>query len=383
MTSGVEPLRLAVTCGGTGGHFYPGLSIARTLIATGGEAELLLSGVNSAAQCAVAQSRQVPALMLPLMPSPGSPGKALRFCGGLAGGFRTARRELIRFRPQALLGMGSFASLPAILAARSLGIPVFLHDGNARIGKANRWLSRGARLLGTAFPAVNADSCRCRVVCTGMPVRPELLQHAGISRNEAFAGLEEVFHAGFDPGKPLFLITGGSQGASVFNNVCPAALRQIGGDSFQVLHLAGPRKVEEARQAYAGVPFKVLVLPGTERMELAFGAADLVLSRSGGSTVAELALFGKAAILIPYPYAAEGHQTDNARFLADAGAALLLPNAECTIERATELFRDFLEQPDAWRRRAEVARSRAMPDAAERLLQEISRAFSASDGNSC
>ena len=171
------------------------------------------------------------------------------------------------------------------------------------------------------------------------------------------------------------LIFGGSQGASVFNRIAPEALRSLDAGRFQVLHLAGPDKLEETREAYRDAKFPLLLLPASEKMGLFLGAADLVLSRSGGSTVAELALFGKAAVLIPYPYAAEGHQADNARYLADADAAVLVDNTDFTARRATELFRDFLDAPEGWRHRAERARALAKPHAAETVLAAISDYF--------
>ena len=194
---------LAITCGGTGGHFYPGLSIARVFQRQDGEVLLLLSGVNSEKQREIAESYGVPAVVLPRMPSP---KHARQFAAGLAGGVTGAYRELGKFRPQALLGMGSFASFPAIFAARLRGIPCFLHDGNARIGKANRLLSRQAKVLATAFPPVNGGNSKAkRTVVTGMPVRPELEAEAGISKEEAVAGLNRAFDAGLKPDLPTVL----------------------------------------------------------------------------------------------------------------------------------------------------------------------------------
>ncbi len=364
---------LAVTCGGTGGHFYPGLSIARTFQAEGGKVLLLLSGINSPRQKEIAQSFGIPAVELPRMPSPKS--SPVKFLAGLAGGFFKARRELKKLRPQSLLGMGSFASLPAILAARSLGIPYALHDGNARIGRANRLLSCGALLLGAGFPPVNAETIRCPLENCGMPVRPELLKFAGITKSEAVAGLNREFGTNFDPAIPTILIFGGSQGAAVFNNVFPAALRRLENTRVQILHLTGAKHLEATLALYDGAPFPRLVLPGSERMELFLGAADLVISRSGGSTVAELALFGKPAVLIPYPYAAELHQNDNADFLAAPGGAVRVENSECTETRAVELLQDFITNPAPWRERGCVAASLARPDAAPALLNAVDHAL--------
>jgi len=364
---------LVISCGGTGGHFYPGLSVARTLRGDGGQVLLLLSGVNAAKQKAIAESYGVSAVALPRMPSPRGIGSAAGFFRGALGGYLASRRELRGFRPQALLGMGSFTSLPPVLAAHRSGIPVFLHDGNARIGRANRFFSGRARLLATAFPPCNAENCRCEYLTTGMPLRPELEGAAGISRDEAIAGLNREFGVKLDSALPTVLVFGGSQGASIFNGVLPGALRRLQARfDFQVLHLAGPKKLEEAKATYGATDFPLLLLESSEKMELFLGGADLIVSRSGGSTVAELARFGRAAVLIPYPYAAEDHQTDNARFLADAGAAELIPNAECTPERMEALLAELLADPDRLKQRGLLAAAVAAPAAAERLLTEIS-----------
>lgn len=364
---------LVISCGGTGGHFYPGLSVARVLRENGGHALLLLSGVNAAKQKAVAESFGIPAVALPRMPSPRGIGTAADFLRGALGGYFASRRELRKFAPQALLGMGSFTSLPPVWAAARSGIPIFLHDGNARIGKANRIFSRRSGLLATAFPPCNREKCRCEHLTTGMPLRPELEKAASITRNEAIDGLNREFGVALDPALPTVLVFGGSQGASIFNGVLPEALNRLQTKfEFQVLHLSGPGKLGEAKQAYGDTSFPLLLLESSEKMELFLGGADLAVSRSGGSTVAELARFGRASVLIPYPYAAENHQYDNARYLADAGAADLVPNDECTPERLESLLAGLLEDPEALKRRGALAASLAMPAAAGRLLSAIS-----------
>lgn len=364
---------LVISCGGTGGHFYPGLSVARVLHENGGRALLLLSGVNAEKQKAIAESHGIPAVALPRMPSPRGLGAAAEFLRGALGGYFASRRELRKFAPQALLGMGSFTSLPPVLAARRSGIPVFLHDGNARIGKANRMFSNRASLLATAFPPCNRDKCVCEQLTVGMPLRPELEKAASITRREAIDGLNRAFGVTLDAALPTVLVFGGSQGASIFNGVLPEALKRLQARfEFQVLHLAGPGKLGEARQAYGETSFPLLLLESSEKMELFLGGADLAVSRSGGSTVAELARFGRASVLIPYPYAAENHQYDNARFLAESGAADLILNTECTPERLETLLAGLLKDPETLKRRGALAASLAAPAAAERLLAEIS-----------
>lgn len=374
MVSGMKGKRLVITCGGTGGHFYPGVSVARHCRDAGGEVLLLLSGSHAADQAARARRFGLDAVELPAMPSPGGhPGRCCRFGLGLVKGFFAANRALKRFRPEAVLGMGSFASLPVVLAGRFRRVPVYLHDGNARIGRANRLLARIARALGTAFPAVNGESVpkRCRLHCTGMPLRPELLQAAAPGPAEAIGELNALYRAHLSPERLTILIFGGSQGAATLNRNLPAAISNLPPGELQVIHLAGPDKLDEVRAAYERAAFPVLPLPYCDRMELLYRAADLVISRSGGSTVAELAFFGKPAVLIPYPYAAEGHQRDNARFLSENDAAVTIRDAECTPAAAMKIVASFLDNPDEWAQRGRNAAALARPDASKALLNLI------------
>lgn len=329
--------KVIISCGGTGGHFYPGLSKARDIQSEGGEALLLLSGIHAAKQAETARAFGVPAVELPFMPHPGrNPVKALKTIRGVLLGYLRSRKEIRKFAPDEIWGMGSFAQFPVLMAHGK--VPVYLHDGNALIGKANRFFSFMAERVETAFPPLNAEKCKAPVVCTGMPLRPELRACAKITRQEAFDGLNREFGTTLSPEKKTFLIVGGSQGAATLNANIPAALKQIAEPDFQVLHLAGPNKIAEVKQAYEGASFPVLALPASEKMELFYGAADLVFARSGGSTVAELILFDKDAVLIPYPYAVDDHQTGNAMHMASLGKALVVKNSDLTPEKVLQIL---------------------------------------------
>lgn len=358
---------LVITCGGTGGHFYPGLSIAVAARQRGIEVLLLLSGVNAAAQSAVAEKAGIDTVVLPTMPHPGSLSGAGRFVRGAAGGLMKSLRHLRKFAPQAVLGMGSFAMTPVIVAARMRGIPVFLHDGNTVIGKANRMFSRIARAVGCAYPPVNAADIRASWELVGMPVRQALRQQAAITKHDAVAALNRHFFAEFAADTPTVLVIGGSQGAASFNAILPEAFKKLSAP-LQVMHLSGRGKREDTAAAYDGFGGKLLLLESSEHIEWFLGAADLVFARSGGSTLAELTLFGKPAVLIPYPYAAENHQRHNAEWFAKIGGGKVIDNSELSPERALEMLRIPMEQ---WQLNAAASLAAARPDAAEKMLDLI------------
>jgi len=366
---------LAVACGGTGGHFYPGLSVARAAMAQGWGVTLLLSGRAAEAQARLAAARGVAARVLPSLRAPVGLWGKMAFCFRLAGAVRHHRRELRAMDIGVLLAMGSFNSVPSVLAAASLGIPVVLHEGNARIGKANLFLSRWARRLGIAFDPVNAGRLHCPWALTGMPLRPELRQPLP-ERAELVARINRLGQASLRDGLPTLLVFGGSQGARTLNQALPTAVRQAAaaGVPFQVIHLAGAASVEAVRQAYAEGAVPALALASWEDMELLYGLADLVVSRAGASTLAELALFGRGAILVPFPYATDRHQDDNAALFVAADAAEQVDDAGCTAEAMAARLGHWLANPEPWRRRGRQASGLAHPDAAERVLELLAGA---------
>ena len=358
-----EVRKLAITCGGTGGHFYPGLSLARTVLTRGGETVLLLGGKNSVRQAEIARSCGVKAVILPYMPPPSfrSPGSCWRFLRGALAGKKQAYRFLREFQPEALLGMGSFASLPAVWGALNANVPVFLHDGNARVGRANRRFSRYAGALGTAFPAVNASACRCRVETTGMPLRPELAGQR-MERGAAMRALTERYGGQLDPERFTILIFGGSQGARRLNEAFGSAVKMLvaAGRPLQVIHLTGPGEFETVSAFWRGSGVPGVVLPSLAEMGWAYSAADLVVARSGGSSVAEIHAFGKYAVVVPYPYASELHQNDNAEYLVKLGAAEMLPNELVTPELARKTLERLASCPE---KLAEAGRNAVSPEA--------------------
>lgn len=361
--------RLAIACGGTGGHFYPGLSIARELHERAGEAMLILSGNNTITQRATAETFNINVICVKSskLTSITCPLKLL------VGIFQSIR-ELKKFRPDALLAMGSFASFTAAIAAKILGIPILLHDGNAKIGKSNRMLSYLANYLGIAFQPVNAEKCHCPYQIVGMPLRPELLSewHKQLDKITAIKLINEQFGGSLSADKATLLIFGGSQGAATLNEVFPRVMKNLGRTNFQVIHLTGKDKFAATNDRYQDAEFEKLVLESSPEMALFYVAADAVICRSGGSTVAELLLFGKFAYLIPYPYAAELHQDDNARYMAAIGAAEIIYNGECTDRKVATTLNVWLNATVTFSARGLAGQKFAQPDAGKNMLELIS-----------
>ncbi len=206
-----------------------------------------------------------------------------------------------------------------------------------------------------------------------MPVRPELEKQSALCRSEAFSLIAEKFGVSFDEKNPLILIFGGSQGAAAINAVLPEAVTLYGRREVQIIHLTGAGKMDAVSEAWKKLPNAHLVLESTPEMGILLAAADLVVSRSGGSTVAELALFGKAALLIPYPFAAEYHQTDNARHYGSSGAGSVVLQEELTAEKIAALFHQYLDDGAALKTVSAKALALARPHAAARFLAAVAQ----------
>ena len=209
-----------------------------------------------------------------------------------------------------------------------------------------------------------------------MPLRHELLK-GKMTKTAAIGEINRRWNAGFLPDAPTLLVFGGSLGAASVNRSGRVSAGLPDGAAVQVIHLTGPGKMEELRQYYAALPNRTLLLESSPEMHLFYSAADLIFCRAGGSTVSELAYFGKYAVVVPYPFAAENHQFDNARWLASSGGARILPDAECSLETFNDLLRDFLENPGKYREAEKQLASIAIPDASRRILDMMENIVSA------
>ena len=341
--------RLVVSCGGTGGHFNPGLSTACAFRDAGGKPLLILGGKHFEEQSRTAEKNGIEYRRVSCAPLSKNPAGILRFFSQQRRGIREARAIFREFQPDAVLSMGAFPSIPASVAAWRNGIPLFLHDGNARIGKSNRFFSRIASGIALSFPAVNENTLHCPSTVTGLPLRKALLEDVPASKAEAIARINATRGTAFAPARPVVLVFGGSLGAAAINENFTIPIDHPAAKSLQVIHLSGPGKYDAIHDKYSACGINALTLESASDMQNLYMAADLVVCRAGGSTVSELAIFGRYAVLIPYPYAAEKHQDDNARLLAKTGAARIVPNRECSPGLFRGILAEFLDDPEKFR----------------------------------
>lgn len=363
--------KLIVFCGGTGGHFYPGLSVAREFQRQGGAVKLFLIGKHSRTQSVIADEFGIESIVLSALPPPvGILGK-VKFLLYLFFRFFEARQHLLREKPDFVLGMGSFTQTPAVIAARTLRIPIFLHDGNSFIGKANLFLSRYTRKIGLAFPPKNAEKLKCSYELTGMPLRPEMSpekvrEKYGCEPVDAF---NKMFDVQFTSSKTTVLVFGGSQGAGTFNSIIPQTFKLMERKDFQIIHISGAGYKDDVEEKYKNVLSQNLVIDGTEEMGLLFAVADLVICRAGGSTIAELALFGKSAILVPFPFATDDHQRFNAEYYTSAGNSRIIKDMDCLPAEFSGIILDWLAKKEDYAGKTDAAKKLAHPQAAEKVIK--------------
>ena len=326
---------VAIACGGTGGHLFPGLAIGEALRRRGAAVSLLISpkevdqmGARSAAEMdvvtlpAVAFERQEP----------------WRFLRGYWTSYRTLRQRFRECPPGVVLGMGGFTSVPAIFAARRCRSATFIHESNSVPGRANRWLAPWVNGAFIGFPGAGPRLWNHTVMLTGTPVRPQF-RPADPAACRVALGLE--------PSRPVLLVMGGSQGATGINQLARQALPVLRNQlpELQFVHLTGPHDLEEVRSAYAAQGARAVVRPFLAEMELAMGAATAALSRAGASSLAELAALQLPALLIPYPWAADNHQFFNALEFVQTGAARMLGQKSATVPSLARLVVELIGEP--------------------------------------
>jgi UDP-N-acetylglucosamine--N-acetylmuramyl-(pentapeptide) pyrophosphoryl-undecaprenol N-acetylglucosamine transferase len=360
-----HPPFVAIACGGTGGHLFPGLAVAGQLRQRGCAVALLISP-KDVDQQAVRAAQGLTILTLPAVALQNHNYFAFARSGWRS--WRAARKFFLGHPPQAVLAMGGFTSAAPVLAAKSFRAQTYLHESNTIPGRANRLLARWVDGAFVGFPEAAGRLRNAAVVVTGTPVRPEF-QLRDPAQCRAQLGL--------DPHRPTILVMGGSQGASGLNNLIMSVLPRAAGRDWQWLHLTGPGDFGRVRAAYAACGLPAVVRPFLSEMDLALGAATAAVSRAGASSLAEIAALRLPSLLVPYPAAADQHQLHNALAFTSTGAARMLEQERATPEKCLAGLNDLMDnEPFRTGLRAALARwdtPRAAADIAERILNAITR----------
>lgn len=322
-------MRLLIAGGGTGGHLFPGLAIARAFEQRFADCAVLFVGTEHGLESRLVPERGYPLAFVPFarLKNTGAREK-LRNLARVPGSLLESRRILKRFGPRIVIGVGGYASGPMVLAAALRGLPTAICEQNSVPGLTNRILARVTKRIFTAFEAAGAHFPAKKVRLVGNPVREDL---AGRTTRRPGEG-----------DRRSLLVLGGSQGARFLNEQVPVlldALRQQAPEAtFSVRHQAGKGNGEAVQQRYAALGFEARVDEFIDDMPGAYDEADFVICRAGALTISELAVSGRPALFVPFPYAADDHQSKNAQAMVDAGAALMVQQVQFEERRlATEL----------------------------------------------
>lgn len=384
MDESQRPFRLLVTGGGTGGHTYPALTAVRALegrLAVAGRGlEVLWVGVEGGLESRVAAAEGIAFATVAtgkirrarnplLLASPAN----LRDMGRVPLGVVQARHIVARWRPDVVLATGGYVAVPVSVAARTCGRPLVVHEQTVSLGLANKALARAATRFAVSSESTVAllpESARSGAVVTGNPVRPEVL--AG----DPEAAVKALGLDGFDRGLPTVYVTGGAQGARQINDLVTGILPWLL-ERANVVHQCGPTNLDGLRQQAEQLPPELatryaltdFVGPVGDALAL----ADVVISRSGAGTIAELTALGKPSVLVPLASSAGHEQEHNARHLAEVGAAVDLPG-DVTAEDLRAAVAPLLEDPARRRAVGDAAREQGRPDAADRLVDVVMEA---------
>lgn len=362
-----KSIHALIACGGTGGHLFPGIAVGEVLASRGHDVTLLISEkkIDTLAASGHPELRfeKMPFLA---MPKPWSP-KMFGFLKGLWKGTAACRKIIRDHDVDVVLGMGGFTSFAPLYAGRKEGCTTLIHESNAIPGKANKLNARYSDIVLCGLEACKAHFPKhgdVRVV--GTPIRSSMRKQ---SSDDPYAFFK------LDKDKRTLLIMGGSQGARGVNRAVGMALEQFEKMGIQVLHIAGPTDYEEVRDVYAKIPLlKQHVAAFCHRMELAYRVADLAVARSGASSMSELAYFGVPSLLVPYPHAAEDHQTRNAEIFDKAGAARLMRESELNADTLAEAVRSIINDPRKAGEMKKAAQKMAVKNSAEKIADLLVKA---------
>ncbi|MCC9620244.1 undecaprenyldiphospho-muramoylpentapeptide beta-N-acetylglucosaminyltransferase [Thalassospira sp. MA62] len=351
--------RIAVTSGGTGGHMFPAVALSKALVRRGAQVMFFTDARASRYTDGLDGVETI------ILPAGGIAGKGIkgRLMGAARLGLGTlkARRLIRKYKPSAVIGFGGYASIPATMSAKWLGIPFAIHEQNAVLGRANRLVAASAERIATSFADVRMISPEdtSKVIWTGNPIRAEI---AALASSD--------YDAPTNDGPVRLLITGGSQGARILSETLPSALVALPEDlrkRLVVTQQARAEDIDAVRQTYEGSGIDVTLASFIDDIPERLRDCHLVIARSGASTVAELTAAGRPGLFVPLPHAIDDHQRYNAQQVEEAGGAWLLPQDRFTKDVLVERLGKLLNNPAALTKAAHAAKAAGRANAAERL----------------
>ena len=358
-------MKIIISGGGTGGHIYPAIAIANELKALDPTTDILFVGAEGKMEM-----EKVPRAGYAIVGLPVVGIKRELTLANLSFPFKLGRsllraRQIVReFQPDAAVGVGGYASGPLLLAASLKGVPTLIQEQNSYAGLTNKVLARWAKRICVAYPGMDAFFPADKLKLTGNPVRSDIQR----ADQQLIAG-QNLFD--LEPNRPTLLIIGGSQGARTINESLEMGLKRFVDTGIQVVWQTGPAFIERARAAVATVGSPLIkAYDFIYDMDKAYAVADVVVSRAGALSVSELCLVGRPAILVPFPAAAEDHQTKNAMSLVERNAALLITD-QAAREKLVTAALGLLNSPEEQKQLSTQIKTLAKPNAARDIAQEV------------
>jgi UDP-N-acetylglucosamine--N-acetylmuramyl-(pentapeptide) pyrophosphoryl-undecaprenol N-acetylglucosamine transferase len=356
---------IIISGGGTGGHIFPAISIANAIKEIEPETNILFVGALGKIEM-----EKVPAAGYEIigLPVAGLQRKLtlknVSFIFKLISSLRKSRKIIKDFNPDVAVGVGGYASGPVLRMANKKGIPTLIQEQNSYAGITNKLLAKKAKKICVAYEGMEKYFPKNKIILTGNPVRQDLLEKIG-NREEA------ISHFDLDKNKKTILVVGGSLGARTINQSIIGDIAKIGNSEFQILWQTGKYYYEDAKKSTNETKFEnVKVLDFITRMDMAYAAADVIISRAGAGTISELCLVGKPVILVPSPNVAEDHQTKNAKALVNKNAALIIKDIEAR-EKLIDLVLELIDNKEKLENLSENIKGMALRDSAKIIAEEV------------
>jgi UDP-N-acetylglucosamine--N-acetylmuramyl-(pentapeptide) pyrophosphoryl-undecaprenol N-acetylglucosamine transferase len=356
-----------ISGGGTGGHIFPALAIAGEIKRRDPDASILFVGAIGKMEMEKVPEAGYPIIGLPVEGLRRKIGlRNLKVFYKLIVSLFKASRVIKTFRPDVVIGVGGYASGPLLRMAAMRNIPTIIQEQNSYAGITNRWLAGKAKKICVAYHGMEKYFPKDKIVLTGNPIREELVSHK-VNKQEALSFF------GISNPRPVLLILGGSLGARTINESVLGSIEILENANINVIWQTGKLYFERIRSEIQGKQLKnINYFDFIARMDLAYGAADIIISRAGAATISELCMLGKPVLLVPSPNVAEDHQTKNAMALVKNNAAIMVPDKDAREKMIVEVVRLF-QNPELANDLAENCKKMALPDSAARIVDEIEK----------